>query len=120
MCGFYRNAQASLEAFGNTILDILCLISRLNEQIFNINKEDNCVEPFNNNNDNNNDNNNSAEESGNNNCNDDEQFENNSNDDFDSFYNDNSKSSTNNDKTNDNTNDIYDKMPMEVSFEQSV
>ncbi|EGI57395.1 Gephyrin [Acromyrmex echinatior] len=128
MCGFYRNAQASLEAFGNRILDILCLINSPDEEIFYVKEEecvDSCVEPFNNNNDNNNDDNNdnngnnSANEFDNNDCNDDEQFDNNIND-FDSFYNDNSKPSTSNDKTNDNTNDIhdFDKMPMEVSFEE--
>ena len=128
MCGPYRNAQASLDAFGNRILDILCLINNPDEEIFYVKEEEcvnSCVEPFNNNNDNNDDDNNdnngnnSAHEFDNNDCNDDEQFDNNIND-FDSFYNDNSKSSTNNDKTNDNTNDIHDKMPMEVSFEQSV
>ncbi|KAG5347950.1 GEPH protein, partial [Acromyrmex charruanus] len=131
MCGPYINAQQSLEAFGNTILDILCLISNPDEHIFDIKKEDSCVEPYNNNNGNNDSNNddNSAEEFYTNNCNDDnsvDQYENNCNDDFDSFYNDDPKPSTSktndktNDNTNDNTNDVhdFDKMPMEVSFEE--
>ncbi|XP_012055174.1 PREDICTED: gephyrin-like [Atta cephalotes] len=95
MCGPYINAQESLEAFGNTILDILCLISKSDEQIFDIKKEESCIEPFNNNNDDDN----SAEE-----------FENN-NDFDDSFY------SAGPSKTNDNIHN-FDKMPLELSFDE--
>lgn len=96
MCGPYINAQEVLETFGNTILDILFLISKPDEQIFDIMKEDSCTEPFNNNN--NDDDNNFAEE-----------FEKN-NDFDDSFY------SAGPSKNNDNIHN-FDK-PSELSFEE--
>jgi len=95
MCGSYINAQEGLEAFGNTILDILFLISKPDEQIFDIKEEDSCTESFNNNN---NDDDTFAEEFENNN-----EFDN-------SFY------LAGPSKNNDNIHN-FDK-PSELSFEE--
>ncbi|XP_018364520.1 PREDICTED: gephyrin-like [Trachymyrmex cornetzi] len=116
MCGSYVNVEESLKAFGDVILDILCLISKSNKQIFDIKKDDSCVEPSNNNNN---------DKPGNNSTDDNcsaEEFENNNNDGYsdDLFYNDSNNDNSAGPSKNNINDDIHNsnKTSMDLSFEE--